>query len=161
VITEFRVSGRSDMDAGQAENGRSDSPVDGAMEMATAAKSIVTETAGATIFEPMERNENGKRRGRSEAPAAPSDWGSRMERTLWQQAQELTQPHPTVGHPANLVEARATREEEQQLAITTWMQEREQKWDARYEDDKVWGAGITNMIVNTMKGVAPGQAERE
>jgi hypothetical protein len=41
-----------------------------------------------------------------------------------------------------------------------WMQEREQKWDARYEDDKVWGAGITNMITKTMKAVPQGQEER-
>jgi hypothetical protein len=92
-MTEFRVSGRSDLDAGEAENGRSDAPMDVAMEMATAATSIAAETAGATIFEPMERNENGKRRSRSKAPAAPSDWRSRMERTIRQQAQELTQLH--------------------------------------------------------------------
>jgi len=59
------------------------------------------------------------------------------------------------------VEARAAREEAQWLAMLTWMQEREQKWDARYEDDKVWGAGITNMIAKTMKAVAQGQEERE
>jgi len=61
------------------------------MEMATAATSIAAETAGATIFEPMERNENGKRRRRSKAPAAPCDWMSCMERTIRKQAQELTQ----------------------------------------------------------------------
>jgi len=43
----------------------------------------------------------------------------------------------------------------------TWMEEREQKWDARYEDDKVRGAGITNMIAKTMKGVTQRQEERE
>jgi hypothetical protein len=41
------------------------------------------------------------------------------------------------------------------------MQEREQKWDARHEDDKLWGAGITNMIAKVMKGVPPGQEARE
>ena len=41
------------------------------------------------------------------------------------------------------------------------MQERQQKWDARHEDDRVWGAGITNMIVKVMKGVAPGQEARD
>jgi len=41
------------------------------------------------------------------------------------------------------------------------MQDREQKWDPRYEDDKVWGAGIMNMIAKSMKGVAQGQEERE
>jgi len=34
--------------------------------------------------------------------------------------------------------------------MMTWRQEREQKWDSRYEDDKVWGAGITNMIAKTL-----------
>ena len=92
-MTEFRVSRRSDLDAGEAENGRSDAPMDVAMEMATAATSIAAETAGATLFEPMERNENGERRRRSEALAATSDWRSRMERTIRQQAQELMQLH--------------------------------------------------------------------
>ena len=72
------------------------------MVMAT---DIAAETAGAGIFEPMERNENGKRRCRSEAPAAPSDLRIHMETTIRQQAQELTQLHRTVAHLANLVEA--------------------------------------------------------
>jgi len=120
--------------------------MDVAMEMATAATSIAGEDAGASIFEPMERHENGKRRMQSEAPAAPRDWRSLMEMTIRQQAQELMQVHRTVGHLANLVEGRAAREEAQRLAIMTWMQEREQRRDARYEDDTVSGAGITNMI---------------
>jgi len=37
------------------------------------------------------------------------------------------------------------------------MQEREQKWDARHEDNKLWGAGITNMIAKTIHGVIHGQ----
>jgi len=61
VMTEFRVSVRSDLDAGEAEKGRSNAPMDVAIEMATAATPIVAETAGADIFEQMERNENGKR----------------------------------------------------------------------------------------------------
>jgi len=81
-MTKFRVTVRSDLDAGEAEKGRSDGPMHVAMEMATAATPIAAETAGAAIFEPIERNENGKRRRRSEAPAAPSDWRSRMERTI-------------------------------------------------------------------------------
>jgi len=86
-MTEFRVSGKSDLSTGEAENGRSAAPMDVAMEMVTAATSIAAETAGATIFEQMERNKNGKQRWRSEAPAAASDWRSRMERTIRQQAQ--------------------------------------------------------------------------
>jgi len=49
-MTKFRVSGRSDLDAGEAENGRSDAPMDVAMEMAMAARSIAAETAGVAIF---------------------------------------------------------------------------------------------------------------
>jgi hypothetical protein len=45
--------------------------------------------------------------------------------------------------------------------MRTWRQEREQKWDARHEDDKLWGAGITNMIAKIMTGVASGQDARE
>jgi len=41
------------------------------------------------------------------------------------------------------------------------MQQREQKWDACYEDDKVWGAGITNIIAKTTKGVAQCHEQRE
>jgi hypothetical protein len=76
MMTEVRVSGRSDLDAGEAGDGRSDAPMEVAMEMATGATPVAAETAGATIVEPMERNENGKRRRKSEAPAtalAPSD----------------------------------------------------------------------------------------
>ena len=54
MMTEFRGSERSDLDAGEAGDGRSDAPMDMAMEMATAATSIAAETAGVTIFEPME-----------------------------------------------------------------------------------------------------------
>jgi len=42
-----------------------------------------------------------------------------------------------------------------------WMPEREKKWDARHEDDKLWEAGIPNMIATVMKGVAAGQESRE
>ena len=42
-----------------------------------------------------------------------------------------------------------------------WMQEREQKWDSRHEDDKLWRVDITNMIAKTMNGVAQGHEARE
>jgi len=75
-MTEFRVRGRSDLDAGEAGDVRSDAPMDVAMEMITAATSIAAETVGATIVEPMERNGNGKRKRRSEAPVAPVTGGA-------------------------------------------------------------------------------------
>jgi len=161
VITEFRGSERRDMDAGEAGVGSSDASMDMAMEMVTSATPVAAETAGVTIFEPIERNKNGKRRGRSEAPATPSVWKSRMERTMRQQAQELTQLHRTVGHLTNLVQVQAAREEALWLGMRMWMQERVQKWDARHEDHKLWGAGITNMIAKVMKRLAPGHEARD
>jgi hypothetical protein len=131
-----------------------------AIEIATAVIAFAAETAGATIFEPLERNENGKRTRRSQAPEAPSHWTSRMESTIRQRAQELTQLNRTVGQHANLVETCAAHAEAQRLAMITWLQERKQKWDACHEDAKLWGAGITNMIAKTMQGVAQGQEGR-
>jgi hypothetical protein len=43
----------------------------------------------------------------------------------------------------------------------TSMQETVQKWEARQEHNKLWGAGITNMISKTRNGVAQGQEERK
>jgi len=110
--------------------------MDVAMEMATAATSIAAGTVGTTIFEMIERNKNRKWRSRSEALAAPSDWRSHMEKMIRQQAQEMTQLHQTLGHLANLVESQAAHQEARWLGIMTWMQEREQKWGVRHEDDK-------------------------
>jgi len=81
-MTEFRENERSDLDAEEAGDGRSDALMNMATDMATAATSIAVKTAGVTIFEPMERNENGMWRRRSEALVTPSDWRSRMERTM-------------------------------------------------------------------------------
>jgi hypothetical protein len=131
------------------------------MEMAMVVTSIAEESAGATIFEPIERNGNIKRKRRIEAMVAPSDWRSRMQTTKRQQAQELTQLPQTVVHLANLVGAQATSEEAQRMIRMTWMQEKEQKWNARYEDEKVRGTPITNIIRKTMKEVPQGQEERE
>jgi len=58
------------------------------------------------------------------------------------------------------VQAQAGGEEAQSLGMTTCMQAREQKWHTRHEDDKLWGAGITNMIAKIMNGVAAGQEAR-
>ena len=53
-MTEFRVSGRSELEAREAGNGRSDTPMDVAMEIMTAATAIAAETAGSTIIESIE-----------------------------------------------------------------------------------------------------------
>lgn len=84
--TEFRGSEKSNLDAGAIREAgdlgdeRSEAPMEMMMEMATAATSIAMETSGGSIFKPTERNENRKQRKRSEAPVAPRDWMSRMER---------------------------------------------------------------------------------
>jgi hypothetical protein len=156
-MTEFGVSETSDLDAGDAGVCLSDPPKDVAMELTMVATSSATETAGATISEQMKRNENGKRRRRRVDPAAPSNWRSPMERTIRQQVQELSRLYRTVGHRAYLLEAWAALEEAQWLRKMLSMHESEQKWDTHYEDNQLWGAGITNMIVKAMHGVAPGR----
>jgi len=86
-----RGSERNDLDTAGAGDGRSDAPIDVAMEMATTVTPIAAETAGGTIFEPMERNENGTQRKRSEATATAMDRRSGMERAAQQQAREVPQ----------------------------------------------------------------------
>ena len=88
-MTKVRGSERSDLDTGEAGDGRSDEPIYLAMGMATTVTPITTETAGATIFDRMEGNKNGKRRTRSEAPATAVDWRSRMDLTTQQQAHKI------------------------------------------------------------------------
>jgi hypothetical protein len=55
----------------------------------------------------------------------------------------------------------AAHEEAQWQGIMTCILERELMWDARHEDNKLWGEHITNMITHTMKGVAQGHTGRE
>jgi hypothetical protein len=53
-VTEVRGSKRSSLDMGGAADRRCDTPMDMAMEMATAVTSIAAETAGEDTLEPME-----------------------------------------------------------------------------------------------------------
>jgi hypothetical protein len=138
--------------------------MDMAMEMVMPETSIAAETTCEATLQAIERNSNRMRRRRSEVPVtawALGDWRSRMERMIRQQAQELMQLHRTVQHIANLLEARVDCEEAQRPKMMTCMQEKEQKWDACHEDDKLWGAGITNMIAKSMEGAAPGEKASE
>jgi len=104
------VNERSEQDTGEAGDGRSDAPMDLAMEMATAGTPPATVTAARTTFELMVRNENGKRGMKSDAPD-PCDWRSSIARTMQQQVQESTQLHRTVGHVTNLLKAQVACEE--------------------------------------------------
>jgi len=130
--------------------------MDVAIEITTAATPTDADIADTTMFEPIEKIENWKWGRRREALATPSDWRSCIERIMRQQAQQLTQLHQTVGHRTNLVQAQTAHEGAQWLGMTTWMQEKEPKWDACHKDNKVSRAGITNVIPKIMKGVAPG-----
>jgi hypothetical protein len=53
AMTEVRVSERSGLDTGGAADGRSNAPIDMAMEMVTAATSIAAESSGKDTLEPM------------------------------------------------------------------------------------------------------------
>jgi len=106
-MTEVRGRERSDLDTGGAGDGRSDVPMDVVTVMAMTVTAIAAETTGATIFKPIERNENGKRRRRSKAPAtalAPGDLKSRMERAAQQQDCEVAQPHRIIAKMANMLD---------------------------------------------------------
>jgi len=130
MMTEVRVSKRSDLDRGEAGDGRSDTPMDAAMERATVARPIATDTPGTTIFQPMERNEIGKRRRSRQAVRtawACSDWSSRIKKAVRQHPQELMQLHRTLGHLMNVLDAQAAREEAQWRGMLMWVQEKEQK----------------------------------
>jgi len=120
---------------------------------------IAAETAGATIFEPMERNENGKRRRRSEAPATAGDWRSRMERATQQQAREVAQLHRTIAKMANMLDAQTALQEAQWRGMKTWLEKREEKWDAYHQDDVLWGKGITDMVTRVVAATEGGQRE--
>jgi hypothetical protein len=162
VMTEVKGRERSDLDTGEAGDGRSDAPMDVAMEMATTVTPIAAETTGATIFEPMERNENGKRRRRSEASAtalAPCDWRTRMERAAQQQSREVAQLHPTIAKMANMLDAQTALQEPQWRVMKTWLEKREEKWDAYHQDDVLWGRGITDMVTRVVATTEGGQRE--
>ena len=116
TMTVFRVTERSARDMGGAVDGRSDTPMDMAMEIATAVTSIAVETAGEDILELMQRNVNRKRRRSSDVPAAARALGdrrSRMERAAQQQASELAQLHRTVAKMANMLETHTAPQEAQ------------------------------------------------
>jgi len=103
-------------------DGMRDAPMDMAMEVVTAVTSITAETAGKDTLEPMERNENGKWRRRSEVPViarALGDWGSRMEHTAQQQARELAQLHRTIAKISDMLETQTALQEKQWRGMKT------------------------------------------
>jgi len=163
-MTKVRGRETSDLDTGEAGEGRSDGPMDVAIEMTTTVTPIAAEPTGATLFDPMERNENGKRRRRREAPAkafAPGDWRSRIELAAQQQAGEIAQLHRTISKMPNMVDAQTPLQEAQWRGMKTWLEKREETWDAYHQDNIPWGRGITDMVTKAVTATEGGQRQRE
>ena len=157
-MTEVGTSDRSDQDMGEAGDVTGGASVMRATETAMTMTPIVANTASTATLEPTERNENGKRR-RSETPAAamsPGDWRSRMDRTVQQQACELAQLHRTVTMMATMLGTQTALQETQWRSMSTWLEEREEKWETRHQDDVLWSTGITNMVAKVMAGMKSG-----
>jgi hypothetical protein len=74
-----------------------------------------TRVSFAAASEQWERNQNWKRlrNETSEPISAPGDWRSAMERTVRQQAREVTKLHQTIDRMARMLEAHTAREEAQ------------------------------------------------
>jgi hypothetical protein len=162
-MTEVRVSERSGWDTGGVSDWRSDAPMDMAMEMATAGIAIVAETADEATLEPMERNENAKRRWRNEVTGtawARGDWGSCMEHAAQQQACELAQLHRTIPKMENMLEMQTAPQETLWRWMKTWLEEKEEKRDVNHQDDVLWGKGITNMVKRVVAATERDQRER-
>ena len=161
VMTEVKGSDTSDLDTAEAGDRRSDLAMDVAMEIAMMGTPITAETAGATTFEPMERNENGKWRRSSEAQATAGDWRSRMEREAQQQARKIAQLHRTIAKMANMLAAQTALQEAQWQGMKTWLAKREEKWDSYHQDDVLWGKGITDMVTRVVAATEGGQREEK
>jgi len=92
--------------------------------------SIATETAGEDTIEPMERNENGKRKKRSEVLAtawAHGDWKSRMEPTAQQEAHELAELHRTIANIVTMLQTQTALQEAQWQGMKAWLEEKGKK----------------------------------
>jgi hypothetical protein len=55
----------------------------------------------------------------------------------------------------------AAPKETQWLGMMRWMQESEPKWDDSHQDDKLWEAGISNMMAKVLKRMGSGQEASE
>jgi len=161
-MTEVRRIERSRLDTPEAADGRSNVPMDMAMEMATAVTSIAVETARQVTLEPMERDENGKRPRRSQVPAtawALVDWRSRMDRAAQQQARELAQLHRTIAKMVNLLVTHTALQEKQWGRMKMWLEEQEKMRDEYHQDERLWGKGIPDVVARAMAGIERDQKE--
>jgi len=110
--------------------------------------------------EQFDRNTNGKglRSESLESASAPGDWRSPMERTMRQQACEVTQLHLPIVRMARKLEAHAAGEEAQWLGMKEWLEDGVTKCDERHRDNILWGMGITDMTSNVLAKVRDGEA---
>jgi len=145
VMTEVRASEMSDLDMGEAGDGSSDAPMDVAMQMGTTVTPIAADTAGATMIEPMERNEHGKRRRSCEAPPTTRQLRSRMEGADQQKARKRAHLQRTIAKMATMRNAQTAYQEAQWRGMKTWLDERDEKWDKYHRDDGPCAKGVTNM----------------
>jgi len=98
------------------------------------------------------RNEN------SERVSVTRDWRSQMERTVRQQAREVTQLQQNIDRMARMLEAHPARKEAQWRGMIEWLKVRETNWDHRHWDDRPWGAGIEVMTGTVLAKVRVGEA---
>jgi hypothetical protein len=68
-----------------------------------------------------------------------------MERTVRNQACDVTQLHQSINGMVRMLEAHAVREEVQWCGMNEWLRDREMNCDDRHRDDTLWGVSIIDM----------------
>jgi hypothetical protein len=58
---------------------------------------------------------------------------------------------------ANMLETHTAQQEAQWRGMKSWLEEKEEKRDAYHQDDLLWGAGITDMVVRAVAATERGQ----
>jgi len=86
----------------------------------------------------------------------PGDWRNHMDRYVQQQARKLEQFHRTVTMMATLLGTPTALQETQCQSMSTWLDEREDKWETRHHDDGLWSTGITKMVAKVTGGMKTG-----
>jgi hypothetical protein len=114
-MTVVRGSERSYLDTGELADRRSKMPMNMAIEMVTAVKSIPVDSVGRDTLGQMKIQENGKRKtgsGLPETACALGGWRSCMLRTVHQHTHKLLQLHRSITKMVNLVETQTALQEE-------------------------------------------------
>jgi len=82
-----------------------------------------------------------------------------MECAAQQQARELAQLHKTIAKMANMLETQTALQESQWRGMKTWLEEKEEMWDAYHQDDVLWRMGITDMVKRVVAATDRDQRE--